>query len=313
MTVTRLGIGRPVIQESIAMNWQERLQEGLAAFDVRLFDIGGTPVTVATLATAVMILLFTFVIASVLHRAMTRLVKSRGLEHEGNFGVAMQLVKYAIILIGFTIALQSMGINLTALFAAGALFAVAIGFAMQSITANFVSGLILLFERAVKPGDIVEVDGQVVRIRQMGIRATIARTLNEEDIVIPNSYLTQTTVKNYTFRDRLFRLRATVGVVYGSDMRLVRQVLEGAAGTIEWRSQTKEPVVLMTDFGDSSVNFEVSVWMEDPWQLRRRKSEVNEAIWWALKDAGITIAFPQLDVHFDPPVVESLSSLQQVV
>lgn len=295
------------------MNWQERMQQGRAAFDVRLFDIGGTPVTVATLATAFIILLFTAVIASVLHRAMTRLVKARGLEHEGNFGVVMQLVKYAIILIGFTVALQSMGINLTALFAAGALFAVAIGFAMQSITANFVSGLILLFERAVKPGDIVEVEGQVVRIRQMGIRATIARTLNEEDIVIPNSYLTQTTVKNYTFRDRLFRLRATVGVVYGSDMALVRQVLERAAGTIKWRSQTKEPVVLMTDFGDSSVNFEISVWMEDPWQLRRRKSEVNEAIWWALKDAGITIAFPQLDVHFDPPVVESLSSLQRAV
>lgn len=295
------------------MNWQERMQQGRAAFDVRLFDIGGTPVTVATLATAFIILLFTAVIASVLHRSMTRLVKARGLEHEGNFGVVMQLVKYAIILIGFTVALQSMGINLTALFAAGALFAVAIGFAMQSITANFVSGLILLFERAVKPGDIVEVEGQVVRIRQMGIRATIARTLNEEDIVIPNSYLTQTTVKNYTFRDRLFRLRATVGVVYGSDMALVRQVLERAAGTIKWRSQTKEPVVLMTDFGDSSVNFEISVWMEDPWQLRRRKSEVNEAIWWALKDAGITIAFPQLDVHFDPPVVESLSSLQRAV
>ena len=295
------------------MNWQERLQEGLAAFDVRLFDIGGTPVTVATLATALIILLFTVLIASVLHRSMTRIVRSRGLEHEGNFGVVMQLVRYAIIVVGFTIALQSMGINLTALFAAGALFAVAIGFAMQSITTNFVSGLILLFERAVKPGDIVEVDGQIVRIRHMGIRAAIGRTLNEEDLVIPNSYLTQTTVKNYTFRDRLFRLRAVVGVIYGSDMAVVRTVLEETALAITWRSKLKQPVVLMTDFGDSSVNFEVSVWMEDPWQLRRRKSELNEAIWWALKEAGVTIAFPQLDVHFDPPVVESLSALQRAV
>jgi small-conductance mechanosensitive channel len=300
-------------QESVSMNWQERLQEGLAAFDVRLFDIGGTPVTVATLATALIILLITGVIASVLHRSMTRIVKNRGLEHEGNFGVVMQLVKYAIILVGFTVALGSMGINLTALFAAGALFAVAIGFAMQSITANFVSGLILLFERAVKPGDIVEVDGQIVRIRHMGIRATIGRTLNEEDLVIPNSYLTQTTVKNYTFRDRLFRLRAVVGVIYGSDMALVRQVLDETARAVEWRSPLKEPVVLLTDFGDSSVNFEVSVWIEDPWELRRRKSELNQAIWWSLKDAGITIAFPQLDVHFDQPVVDSLKGLQKAV
>ena len=295
------------------MNWEERLRQGLSAFDVRLFEIGGTPVTVATLATALLIVVITSLIASLLHRSMNRFVKARGLQNEGNFGVVMQLVKYAIIVIGFTIALQSMGINLTALFAAGALFAVAIGFAMQSITANFVSGLILLFERAVKPGDVVEVDGQVVRIRQMGIRATIARTLNEEDIVIPNSYLTQTTVKNYTFRDRLFRLRATVGVVYGSDMALVRKTLEEAAGGIEWRSHAKDPVVLLTEFGSSSVDFEVSVWMEDPWQLRRRKSELNEAIWWALKNAGITIAFPQLDVHLDPPVVESLSGLHAAV
>jgi small-conductance mechanosensitive channel len=111
---------------------------------------------------------------------------------------------------------------------------------------------------------------------------------------------------NYTLRDSMYRLRCKVGVVYGSDMRVVREVLETTAREISWRIGDKDPVILLAEFGSSSVDWEVSVWMDDPWRVRRAKSELNEAIWWALKEAGITIAFPQLDLHFDEPVVEAL-------
>jgi small-conductance mechanosensitive channel len=143
------------------------------------------------------------------------------------------------------------------------------------------------------------------------MRATHARTLDDEEIIVPNSVIAQSTVTNYTMRDSFYRLRCPVGVTYGSDMALVRRTLEGVARTTEWRSPTKEPVVLMTDFGSSSVDWEVSVWIDDPWQFRRRRSALNEAIWWALQEAGITIAFPQLDVHFDPPVVRGLQALSR--
>ncbi len=147
----------------------------------------------------------------------------------------------------------------------------------------------------------------------MGIRATVARTLNDEDLVIPNSQIVQSTVSNYTFRDSLYRLRVPVGVSYASDLRVVRETLATTASGLAWRSPQKDPVVLLTDFGSSSVDYEVSVWIEDPWSSRRRRSDLREAIWWALKDAGVTIAFPQVDVHFDPPVVESLEGLKRAV
>jgi len=144
----------------------------------------------------------------------------------------------------------------------------------------------------------------------MGIRATIVRTLDDEDLIIPNSALVQSTVTNYTFRDNLMRLRVPVGVTYSSDMRLVRRVLEETAERIPWRSTEKGPVILLVEFGSSSVNWEVSVWIEDPWKSRWGRSDLRQAIWWALKEAGITIAFPQLDLHLDEPVVESLRGLR---
>ncbi len=293
------------------MNWQERIQEGLALFDVRLFEIGGTPVTAATLATMVLILVFAFLVSRLIQRAVTGLASRRRVADEGTIGVSTRLLHYTIMLIGLAIALNTVGIRLTALFAAGALFAVAIGFALQSITANFVSGLILLFERSVKPGDVIESDGKMVRVKHMGIRSTIAGTLNDEDVVIPNSLLVQNTVKNFTFRDRAVRIRITVGVLYSSDMRLVRDTLEATLLELPWRSRTHEPIVFMKEFGHSSVNFELSVWIDDPWKMQRYNSRLHEAVWFAFRQAGITIAFPQLDVHFDPPVVESLQSFSK--
>jgi len=183
---------------------------------------------------------------------------------------------------------------------------VAIGFAMQNISQNFISGVILLAERAIKPSDILEVDGRIVRVMRMGIRATVARTLDEEDLIIPNATLVQSTVKNHTLRDPLFRLRASVGVVYSADMAQVRKVLEDAARAISWRVAEEKPVVHMTAFGNSSVDWEVSVWVDDPWKIASYRSQLNEIIWWALKDAGIVIAFPQLDLHLDTSVEDAI-------
>ncbi|MFH1844578.1 MAG: mechanosensitive ion channel domain-containing protein, partial [bacterium] len=179
-----------------------------------------------------------------------------------------------------------------------------------NIVQNFVSGIILLAERTIKPGDVLQVDGRFVKVRHMGIRATIARTLDEEEIIVPNAAIVQGTVTNYTLQDSLYRLRATVGVVYGSDMKLVRETLETAARSQSWRYPAKDPVVFMTDFADSAVVWEVSVWIDDPWVMRRAKSDLNEAIWWALKEQGIVIAFPQVDVHLDEEVVRALRGRQ---
>ena len=291
------------------MDWKERLDEGAALFDIRLFEISGTPITLATLAMFVIVILVTLWIARILQRLFIRAFAARGQQDEGSIAASARLIRYGVWFTGLAIAVHSLGINLTALFTAGAVFAVAIGFAMQNIAQNFVSGVIVLAERAIKPGDVLAVDGRLVQVKDMGIRATVARTLDEEDIIIPNNQLVTTSVKNYTLRDSLYRLRATVGVTYSSDMARVRQVLEKVAAGMEWGSRDQAPRVFLLEFGDSAVVWEVSVWMDNPWQMARCRSQLNEEIWWALQDAGITIAFPQVDVHLDPPVTSALERL----
>jgi small-conductance mechanosensitive channel len=288
------------------MTWKEVLQKTHDVLGTELVVIAGTQITVMTLVVLAAIVVVTFKVAGLLQRTVERSLVKRSEGDEGTAGVVSRLLRYVILVIGLSIGLHTAGINLSALFAAGALFAVAIGFAMQNVVANFVSGIILLAERVIKPGDILEVEGHMVRVHDMGIRATLVRTLDDEDLVLPNSMLVQSTVKNFTLQDRLYRLRVPVGVSYASDLRKVRQALESAAHSVDWRSPERPPVVLLADFGSSSVDYEVSVWIEDPWNNRTNRSQLREAMWWALKEAGITIAYPQVDVHFDEPVVEGI-------
>ncbi len=277
-------------------------------FERHLFTIAGTPVTVATLLSALTIVIAALVVSWFLQRVLVRPFR-RATVQDGTIAAIRRLIHYAVVLVGMGIALDTLGINLGALFAAGAFFAVALGFAMQNIAQNFVSGVILLVERTIKPGDVLEVEGRVVRVVELRIRSTLVRTRDDEDLIVPNSVLVQSTVKNFTLRDSLFRLNTTVGVVYSSDLEAVFRELRSVAAALPWRYKAKDPRVFLTDFGDSSVNFRVSVWIEDPWDARVLLSNLNDAIWWALKNAGIVIAFPQLDVHLDPPVMQSIERL----
>jgi small-conductance mechanosensitive channel len=271
------------------------------AFDrlanVPLFTIGRTAVTPLTLLTALAIVLATLVLARVTQRATTRAFRLRGVADEGTSHVAARLAGYAVTLVGLGIAVQTVGVELGTLFTAGAVFAVAVGFAVQNVGQNFVSGVILLTERAIKPGDVLEVEGRTVRVTRMGLRATVARTRDEEDLIIPNATLVQNTITNYTLRDTVYRLRATVGVSYDADVRRVVEVLTRAAEAFPARIADHAPRVLLLEFGDSALLFEVLVWVQDPWRARALKSELNQAIWWALKEAEIAIPFPQRDVH----------------
>jgi small-conductance mechanosensitive channel len=202
--------------------------------------------------------------------------------------------------VGILIALHVTGIKLTSLFTTSGLFAVALGFALKNILENYVSGLILKADESIKHGDVLDVDGQMVRVKSVGVRDTIVRTKDDGDILIPNALFVQNKIGNYTHQDSLCRAHTTVGVSYASDLKKVREVLEGVCSHFDGLSTQHEPVVQLTDFGDSAVNYRVFVWTEDPWTIGNLKSRLNEAVWWGLKDADIEIAFPQLDVHFDP-------------
>ena len=273
-----------------------------------LFQIANTPISLTTIATVAVVM----VVASWLSRAIQSAVRKTTVLRLGDkvnsatLKAIERLIHYLVLMLGLGVGLQTAGVNLSALFAAGAVFAVGIGFAMQNIAQNFVSGVIVLAEQVIRPGDILEVDGHVVRVEEMGIRSTVVRTLNEEFLILPNSHLAQNTVKNFSLKKGTLRIRVTVGVAYESDMKQVEAVLLAAAETIGDQADSPSPRVLLDAFGDSSVNYEVSIWIKTPWDLRTRASELRQAIWWHFKAANITISFPQLDVHLGAPTGEAL-------
>jgi len=274
-----------------------------------LFKIGTTSITLVTLVTTVVIVAASYGVSRGVRAALRRFFARGGVAPGGEAGAIERLVHYAILLIGIAVALRTTGIHIDSLFTAGAVFAVGFGFAMQNITQNFVSGVILLFERTIKPGDVIEVGGQIVKVQQMSIRATIVRTLDEEDVIVPNSSLVQSNVKNFTLEDNIYRVRVAVGVSYNSDVKQVRAILEACAMSMEFREKGFEPRVLLLNFGASALEFEASVWMRDPWNHRIASSKLREAIWYAFKEHQVALAFPQMDVHFDTHVGESLRVL----
>lgn len=280
------------------VSFAETMETVNFGLNATLIQLGSQRVTLSGILTFLFFFAVSVGISRLIRTALTRNQAIKRVTDAGTVGVIERLVHYAVMAVGLTFALSAAGVNLNGLVTAGAAFAVGIGFALQGVAQNFVSGLILLVERAIKPGDILDVEGERVRVVRMGIRSTIVRSRNEADLIVPNTTLAQSTVRNFTFMDRRCRVRCSVGVSYESDMGQVFDVLRKTATAFGPREQTP-PNIVMTAFGASSVDFEVSVWTTDAWNDRNTMSALYKAIWDALKEAEIEIAFPQLDVHFD--------------
>jgi len=272
---------------------------------LELFRISGVPVTMASIATVALIMLVTFWTSRVIRKLLGQALAKGGIHERGTVTTIAKLLHYFVLLVGLGVALQTVGISLTSVFAAGAFVAVGVGFALQNILQNFVSGVILLAERSITEQDVLLVDGEMIRVERIGARATVARTRDDLQRIIPNSTLVQSTVVNYTLSDTTYRVRAKVGVSYHSDMSRVEAALHQACRTIKQRKKSRDPAVFLLDFGDSAVIWEASIWANDPWESMAIRSTLNRAIWDAFKEADVTIAFPQLDVHLVPPLPET--------
>jgi potassium efflux system protein len=272
-----------------------------------IFTIGETPVSAATLLVVIVVLIGGHLLSRLLKASVRRSFIRRGVR-EGTSAAVERLINHVMLIVTISIVLQTIGVSLGALFTAGAVFAVALGFAMQTIAQNFVSGVILLVERSIKPRDILSLEGRLVRVQAMHIRSAIVETWDGEQLVVPNSQLVLSTVKNYTLDNEAVRLRLKVGVSYNANMDRVQQVLEKVGQQTAWRTTGSEVQVLMVGFGNSSVDWELAIWTNDPWSMRLSLSELHKRVWDAFKAARITIAYPQLDVHFDASATRTVTS-----
>lgn len=220
-----------------------------------------------------------------------------------------RLVHYAILTVGFFILLKLLGVGLGHVAILSGALGVGIGFGLQAIVNNFVSGLILLFERPIKVGDIIEVDKEVGEVRELGLRATTVQTFDNAEIVIPNSALITGNVTNWTLAEKKARVKLPVGVAYGSDITTVLKILLSCAEANPLVLTQPQPRALFLDFGASSLDFELRVWIPDVLERLTVRSELNQDIENEFNLAGITIPFPQTDLHLcsvDQEVADTL-------
>jgi small-conductance mechanosensitive channel len=208
-----------------------------------------------------------------------------------------RLVHYALILVGFLFALGALGVNFRNITIIGGALGVGIGFGLQGIVNNFVSGLILLFERPIKVGDWVQLNDQWGEIARIGLRATVVRTFDRSEIVVPNADLVSNQVTNWTLTDRYMRIRFNVGVAYGSDVPLVMQTLKECALDNPMVVSNPAPQIIFMAFGESSLDFELRIWINEIDNMIAVRSELNQEIDRRFRESGIEIAFPQRDLH----------------
>ena len=217
------------------------------------------------------------------------------------------LLHYLILALGFIMGLAAFGLDLGKVSVLAGAFGVGIGFGLQSVVNNFVSGLILLFERPIHVGDTLEVGNLTGDVRRIGIRASVVRTRQGADIIVPNAQLVTERVTNWTLGDRLRRIELPVGVNYGSPPAKVIEVLEAAGRAHPKVLGHPPPKALLSGYGDSSINFELRVWTDqfDDWSTIR--SDLAVALYDALQEAGMQFPFPQREVRLlhDPEAVSA--------
>jgi len=220
-----------------------------------------------------------------------RLPMGRGLPY-----AISSLLHYLILLLGFLAAVGAMGVDLNRVTLLTGAFGVGVGFGLQTIVNNFVSGIILLLERPIQVGDAIQMTDLDGEVRRIGIRSTTVHTWRGAEVIVPNATLISGNLTNWTLSDRTRRFELTVGVAYGSDPQRVIDVLRDAAASVTGVLKNPGPVVLFQSFGDSSLNFEVRAWTARFEEWAAVHSQVAVAVNVALKAAGIEIPFPQRDV-----------------
>lgn len=273
-----------------------QVQKGWSLLTKPLFELGGNHISLFSLILAVAIMVASSWAAKLAEQLTRRTLKETHLD-EGLKGSLEQFSRYTVLIIGFLITLDTLGVSLSSLAAIGTVLMVGVGFGLQNIAQNFISGLIILLERPIKNGDVVIVDDVAGRVTKIGARSTMIQTRDDVAIIVPNSKFISEKVINESFSGTKIRLSITVGVAYGSDTALVQETLLSIAQNHPGVITHPKPYVFFEDFGDSSLNFKLCAWVSDLWAKEITASEIRYKIDQAFREKNITIPFPQRDVH----------------
>jgi potassium efflux system protein len=271
--------------------------------ELTLFSIGETPVTGGDILRILVIMTIALLLSRGVRHAIRRVRETESGGTQASLYTVGRLTHYTIIILAVVIALSSIGLDFGNLALVAGALSVGIGFGLQSIVNNFVSGLIILFEHSLRVGDYIELDtGLTGTVKAINVRSTLINTNDNIDIVVPNSEFVTTRLTNWTLAERTLRVRIPFGVAYGSDKELVKKAALEAAAEVHYtltNTKGREPDVWLVEFGDNSLNFLLLVWVNR--QGARRPTRTRSSYLWALEskltEYGIEIPFPQRDLH----------------
>ncbi len=270
-----------------------------------LFHINDSPISIFKIIFSLFVFALGFFLGSFYKRKVTKLATSKTAFTQATKTLLANLGYYIIVIVAFFVALHVLGVELSSLALVAGALSVGIGFGLQNVVANFVSGLILMFERSIKVGDYIEIGEYQGYVTDIRMRSTTIKTNDNIDIVIPNQNFIKNNVINWTMNDRIKRFAIPFGVEYGTDARKVIKVIKEALMHSEYRkfiidNALYETKVIMTEMGESSVNFELLVWVKGADKIdrpKRTKSLFLVLIYETLRKHNIEIPFPQRDIH----------------
>ena len=254
-------------------------------------DISISILDIILVITAIFI---TTIVLRIVLRIITRKLPE---DDKGKFNVVYGYFRWLVYLIILLITLHSVGVNVTAVFAASAALLIGVGLALQTLFQDIISGIFILIDQSVHVGDIIEIDGKVGRVEEIKLRTTRAVTIDNKVLIIPNHLYLENSLYNWTQNGTLTRESVDVGVAYGSDVALVKKLLLQAASTHDDVISEPEPSVIFTNFGDSSLNFKLVFTLSDSFKAQFPKSDIRFEIDRLFRENNISIPFPQRDIH----------------
>ena len=269
--------------------------------EFELINAGQYKLRIISLLIVVLIVIVTKVILLLIKKSLFRKRKLKELD-EGNTYALYQIIKYVLWVVAFGFILESMGVKVTLLIAGSAALLVGIGLGLQQTFNDVLSGVILLSERSIKIEDVLEIDGQVVKIQEIGLRTSKGLTTDDISIIIPNSLITTNKVINWSHQTKKTRFRIDVGVSYGSDVELVIKTLEDSASEHPDIDSSKLIEARLVSFGNSSLDFQVLFFSQNIFSIDRVKSDLRRNINKKFLQNNITIPFPQMDLHLKTKV-----------
>ncbi|MCA9123262.1 MAG: mechanosensitive ion channel [Planctomycetaceae bacterium] len=291
------------VQNWSLVEWAASLQHHAATvWNMEITKVDDHSLTVGKLLLGVFLIFCGFILARMLSRSLGYRLQQGRIHMNESGAAALQSLSFYVLLVCFTLtALKFVNVPLTMFTFLGGAIAIGVGFGSQNIVNNFISGLILLAERPIKVGDLIQIDELFGNVEHIGARSTIIRTGNNLDIIVPNSTFLENNVVNLTRGDDKLRTNVKVGIAYGSPTREATKLMKYAAVEHGRILNSPEPFVWFVEFGDNSLNFEVHFWVKvrNISDRTRIESDVRFRIDQLFREAGITIAFPQRDIHID--------------